>query len=139
MSGEFQVLSHTADTAIEVTAESLGELFEWAALGMFATMYDTAGQEPERYVTVAARGSHIDEMLVDILSDLLYLSEAEDIAPCTFRADEVAPTAVGLSVGVVPVEPEMLVGPPIKAVTYHDLSVAKDASGTWRARVVFDV
>lgn len=139
MGGTYRLLSHTADTGVEVTADSLGELFEWAARAMFATTYDTAGREPERWLTVAAKGPRLDEMLVDVLADLLYISEVEDVAPCAVRVTDVEPSEIGLDVGVVSSEPAMLVGPPIKAVTYHDLEIEELADGRWRARVVFDV
>lgn len=139
MAGAFVVLSHTADTGIEVTADSLRELFEWAAFGMFSTMFDVASCIPERHITVAATGTRTDEMLVDILADLLFISEAEDVVPCSFQVGEIWPTEVDLSAGVTPVRPELLLGPPIKAVTYHDLDVSERTDGTWIARVVFDV
>lgn len=139
MAGAFVLLSHTADTGIAVTADSLRELFEWAAVGMFSTMFDLAMCIPERHVTVAATGTRTDELLVDVLADLLYLSEAEDVVPCSFQVDEIWPNEVDLSAGVAPLRPNLLIGPPIKAVTYHDLDVSKKEDGTWTARVVFDV
>lgn len=139
MAGSFALLSHTADTGIEVSADTLAELFEWAALGMFSTMYDIAACTPERSVTVAAKGTRLDELLVDVLSDMLYLSEVEDVVPCSFRVDDVSPNEVGLAVGVCPATPELLIGPPLKAVTYHDLDVTEQEDGSWSGRVVFDV
>ncbi len=76
--------------------------------------------------------------MVDLLAELLYLSEAEDVVACRFRATEASPTQVRLEVGLVALRPDMLQGPPIKAVTYHDLEVAPSADG-WTARVLFDV
>ena len=139
MAGSFSLLSHTADTGVEVIADSRGELFEWAARAMFATTYGTESLEPERWLTVAAKDPRIDDMLVDLLADLLYISEVEDVVPCDFRVTTLEPTEVGMEVGVAAATPEMLVGPPIKAVTYHGLEVEELADGRWRARVVFDV
>jgi len=139
MSGSFTVLAHTADTAIEVVAGSLGELFEWAANGMFSLMYDMGELEPEQHLEVVVHSGDVTELLVDTLSDLLYISEADDVIPCRFSVEEISATSARLAVGAVPVDPTLLVGPPIKAVTYHDLSIVEDPEGGWRARVVFDV
>jgi SHS2 domain-containing protein len=138
MGGSFTVLSHTADTGIDVTADSFGELLEWAATGMFSLMYDIRSLEAERSLVVAAQTVARDELLVDILSDLLFVSYSQDVIPCRFQAREATATDARLLVGVTPLDPDLLEGPPIKAVTYHDLAVTQDAAG-WTARVFFDV
>jgi len=139
MGGSFTVLSHTADTGIDVRADSLGELLEWAARGMFSLVYPIGGLTAERSVIVEGASPVAAELLVDLLSDMLYISEAHDVAPCDFQTREATPTAARMMVGVAPLDGLALHGPPIKAVTYHDLAVAKEADGTWVARVVFDV
>ena len=139
MGGSYIFLPHTADTAIEVHADTLAELIELAATGMFATTYDAGEMEPERWVTVTAEGNRLDEMLVDVLADLLYLSEVEDVVPCHIRVDAISPRELGIAAGVFPADPSMLVGPPIKAVTYHDLEVEELPDGSWRAQIVFAV
>ncbi|MDH3539885.1 MAG: archease [Acidimicrobiia bacterium] len=139
MGGSFTVLSHTADTGIEVAADTLDEVFEWAAIGMFSTMYDLASLAPTAEVEVAAANTGFAELLVDVLSDLIHLSEVTDVVPCAFHIIEVTSTRARLRVGTAPLQPETLHGPPIKAVTYHQLSVEPLPDGTWTAQVVFDV
>ena len=139
MSGSFTVLSHTADTGIAVTADTFGELLEWAARGMFALMYDLGDADPEGSITVEVAASTAEDLLVDVLSELLYLSEAEDVIPCRFDVVEADPTSARVTIGVTRMRPELLHGPPIKAVTYHELLVEAQDDGTWQARVVFDV
>ena len=139
MSGSFEVLSHTADTGIAVEAATLPELLAWAARGMFSLMYDLEATSPEATVEVAVASAGLDELLVDLLAELLYRSEADDVIPCRFDVVTASPTEVRMSVGVAPMEPAALHGPPIKAVTYHDLAVEQSADGRWSARVVFDV
>ncbi len=139
MSGSFTVLAHTADTAIEVSADSLAELFEWAAVGMFSLMYDLDSLAPAHQVDVVVAASDVAELLVDLLAELLYVSEANDLVPCTFHVEALTPVEARIRVGATPMEAAALEGPPIKAVTYHDLSVTELPDGRWSARVVFDV
>lgn len=139
MSGRYRVLSHTADTGIDVEADSLDELFEWAARGMFELMFDVSGHRPERTTVVEVQGAGTADLLVDTLSDLLYRSEVDDVLPCHFDTIAVDSRSVTMQVGTVPLRPDMLEGPPIKAVTYHDLVVDRRADGSWRAQVFFDV
>ncbi len=138
MSGFFTVLSHTADTGIAVEADTFAEVLEWAARGMFELMYDLGDSAAERSVVVEVAASTAEDLLVDVLSELLYVSEANDVIPCRF-AIAADPTSARVTIGVTPMRTELLHGPPIKAVTYHDLLVEEGNDGTWRARVVFDV
>lgn len=138
MAGRYEVLSHTADTAIAVEADSFGEVCAWAARGMFATMYSLdrrAGEHRQIDVVSTAR----DELLVDLLSELLYVAETADVLPVWFDTMEADEHHVVMRVGTVPAATVVLEGPPIKAVTYHDLAVHHRPDGTWAAHVVFDV
>ena len=134
----YSVLSHTADTGIEAVGRSLNELLENLAFGMFDLMYDVAGLprgEPARLEVATGRPT---ELLVDVLSELLYRSETLDVA---YRAIEVAietPTTT-ITATAASTTDAGLKGPPIKAVTYHDLLVEEQSDGSWRGRVIFDV
>lgn len=134
----YELIDHTADIAIVAHGDSLPDLFENAAFGLFDRTFDigdTAGSVERR---VAARGDTVEELLVGWLSALLAESEIAGLVFAGFTVDrleegEVEGTATGLPVAGVE-----LVGAPVKAVTYHDLAVV-EASGGWWARVVFDV
>ncbi len=140
MAGSFTILSHTADTGIAVVADTLHELFEAAALGMFSLMYDVEHLEPTTSLDLAVEADGVDELLVDVLAELLYWSEADDVIPCSFDVREVTANRATLRARVAPMRPDALIGPPIKAVTYHGLTVEEALNGkSWRATVVFDV
>ena len=137
MAGSFTVVAHTADTAIDVRADSLAELFEWAVRGMCTLMYDTDSLAAHNQYEIAVEAASLDELLVDVLSEVLWWSETGDVIPCSVAVDEVADGA-RLRVGGAEQDPQRLIGPPIKAVTYHELAVTETPSG-WSAPVVFDV
>jgi SHS2 domain-containing protein len=81
----------------------------------------------------------VEDLVVDVLAELLTRAEIDDIVLTAFEVEMAGPnralvTARGIDLGRV--EP---VGPPIKAVTYHDLTVTRRDDGSWGAVVYFDV
>lgn len=132
------MLDHTADTGIIAYGVTPHELFENAAWGMFDLMFDLDGLDPMRDVPVIAGGESLEELLVNWLSELLYHSESLDLALCYFTVDRLEEGGVQGSAGGVPAPAFELRGPPIKAVTYHDLAVVENPDSWW-ARVIFDV
>ena len=135
----YRVLSHTADTGIEGTAETLDALIALMSQGMFELVGRCKPSSPRRWLTLTIDAATIEDLLVDTLSELLYLSETEDLLFCDFRV-QVEPGGPGatVEVGGVPADAAEPAGPPIKAVTYHDLVVER-REGSWYGRVYFDV
>ncbi|HEY4584735.1 MAG TPA: archease [Acidimicrobiia bacterium] len=134
-----RVLAHTADTGIEATADSLASLIRELLLGMFGLEATIEPSAAQRWITLRVEAPTPEDLVVDTLSELLFHSEIEDLVFCDFRVemdrDELAVSVEAGGVPVGAVEPE---GPPIKAVTFHDL-VAEERDGGWYARVYFDV
>ena len=73
-----------------------------------------------------------------MLSELLYQSEIEDLFLCHFEMDSPRPGLAHIKTGGVPNSAVELTGPPIKAVTYHDVAAHEIADG-WYGRVYLDV
>jgi SHS2 domain-containing protein len=132
------VLPHTADTAIIAYGVTLLEVYENAAFGMFDLMFDLAGVVPERSRPVVAAGDTPEELLVAWLGELLTEAEIRDLAFSSFTVDRLEEGGVQGSAQGGPAAGLELQGPPIKAVTYHDLAIVEIPDGWW-ARVVFDV
>jgi SHS2 domain-containing protein len=135
----YRVLSHTADTGIEATGASLASLIEEMATGMFSLVATIEPSAAERWTKVSVESPTPGDLVVDSLSELIYLSETEDLVFCAFRV-ELSPgaLAVTLESGGIPVAAVVPTGPPIKAVTYHRLVVEEREEG-WYGRVYFDV
>ena len=133
----FEVLAHTADTGIATTGATLGDVIANAAYGMFALMYDIGGARPAGDVTFELHADSPAELLVDVLAELLYRSEADDVAFVQIGVD-VARLHASSVAGAVPANTLEVRGPPIKAVTYHDLR-CEPVADHWEARVIFDV
>jgi SHS2 domain-containing protein len=135
----YRVLSHTADTGIEATGDSLASLIEELATGMFSLVAPIEPSAAERWTKVNVESPTLEDLVVDTLSELVYVSEIEDLIFCVFRVDMSAGgRAVTMEAGGVPVAVVEPSGPPIKAVTYHRLVVEEREDG-WYGRVYFDV
>ena len=133
----FEVLAHTADTGITTTADSLSDVIGNAAYAMFALMYDVAGLVPTASSDLRVGAATPEELLVEVLAELLYRSEVDAVAYSTFTVhlDDLEAHVVADGVAMSDLE---LHGPPIKAVTYHDLR-CELIDDHWEARVIFDV
>ncbi len=135
----YRILSHTADTSIEAEASTFDRLLENLAYGMFDLMFDLDVVGSVRLVDIGVSAPTREDLIVDVLAELLYEAEVAGLALSSFsvRIDEAANSARVTASGS-PVTTTDLRGPPIKAVTYHDLDVTTGGSG-WYGRVVFDV
>lgn len=134
----YEVLSHTADTGIEANAPSHAELIDELATGMFALMADVDPCPPADRIEVETSASTREDMLVEILSELLYESEVRDVMPCGFTTTLLGPKHARITAGGVPLSDVEAIGPPIKAVTYHDV-IVEERADHWFGRVYFDV
>ncbi len=134
----YETIPHTADTGIIAYGTTLRELFEHAAYGMFDLMFDLAALRPQRDVPVVAAGDTAEDLLVGWLEELLFLGEVHRLAFAGFTVDRLEEGGVQGAATGAPLDEVELRGPPIKAVTWHDLAVVQIPDGWW-ARVIFDV
>lgn len=133
-------LDHTADFGLEVEAPTLEACFARVAAGLFASfapeeLHDSEGDRTVEF-NLEARG--LEELLVAWLEELLYEAEGQGLFFHTFEVDSVEGTRLKARAIGRPPGPEDLIGPPIKGVTRHDLSIRQEDGG-WRARVILDV
>ena len=139
----WEVLDHTADAGVVVTAEDREALFAEALRAMTDCMTEVDRVRPEGRRQVRLAADNAELLLVDWLGEALYRFEVEGFLAAAARV-----SIVELEDGGLLLSGQMLgeVHDPdhhphkvaIKAVTYHGLEVAAVAGG-WRARVIFDV
>lgn len=133
----YEQVPHTADIGIITKAESLEAVITNAAYAMFDLMYDLAEVEEDGSIEFEVAAAAPPDLLVAVLSELLYRSEVDDVA-----FDDVAVRTnddrMFVRAREQPVDTLELRGPPIKAVTYHDLRCEPTDDG-WVAQVIFDV
>ncbi len=134
----YETLDHTADTGIIAYGANLGEVFENAAFGMFDLAFDLSAVPAAEERQIEVEAQDLGELLVAWLSELLAIGEIDDLVFSSFQVAEIGEGRVAGVAAGSPSRGIELVGPPVKAVTFHDLEVAEAAEG-WRARVIFDV
>jgi SHS2 domain-containing protein len=135
----FRVLEHTADIGFEVFGSSREELFANAARALIHLVVDLDTIRPLQELTVKAEGSSPEALLVNWLSEILYLLDAEGWLFCDFTLEELEENAIRAKVRGERFDrsrhqAKLLV----KAVTYHQLALERTPQG-WRARVYVDI
>jgi SHS2 domain-containing protein len=134
----YDLRDHTADVAVEATADSLGGVFAAVADGMAAAMCeDVPAGGQRRSLSVTAEGR--EAALFDYLDELIYERDVQSVLPVDNEATVTASDGEwrvdasyrGVSLSDVTARD-------LKAVTYSEMDITETADG-WRAYVVFDV
>ena len=133
----YEIVEHTADEGIRVTAAGLEPFFRDAAAGMFDIMCGGAvdGWDTQHHVSIQA--ADLEDLLVDWLSELLYLFEVKKFIFQDAVFDSLHDTALEAKVTGLSFRGR-LAGSEIKAVTYHLLDIRR-VSGVYEATVFFDL
>jgi SHS2 domain-containing protein len=134
----YEVLSHTADTGLAATAPDLSGLISELAEGMFGILAARPGPSDGDPIEISVWAETPEDLVVDVLSHLLYISEVENLLLRGFETTMDDRRTAHVRARSIPLEVAEVEGPAIKAVTYHDLVVTKTDDG-WRGRVYFDV
>lgn len=131
----YEEVEHTADAAIRAFGRDLPELFANAAYGMFDLLADIEKLQPTIEREVSLEAPDLETLLVDWLSELLYLREVHGELYKEFEITTLSPTELRAAAkGGKGFVPRM----DIKAVTYHDLKIEKSEEG-YVVTIVFDV
>ncbi len=135
----FRILEHTADVGFEAFGPTREEVFANAARALFFLMVDLESIEPRTPVAIMEKNSDPASLLVDWLSQLLYLCDGEgwlfsEFHP-GFRSDtELVAEARGEKFDPARHHWKLLV----KAITYHQLALEQTPQG-WRAQIYVDI
>jgi SHS2 domain-containing protein len=135
----FEILDHTADIGIIVHGENLKALFENAGKGFFHLITDLrkVKRRIERRVNLA--GESLDRLMVDWLSELLYLHDVENLLFKEFKVESVGGDGLKATVKGEPFQDGVhVIKTEVKAVTYHQIEVRQETGG-WRAQVILDL
>ncbi len=132
----FEEIPHTADWSFRAFGKDLRELFENAAFAMF-TMEGVHLQENtiENERVVLVNGIDHESLLVNWLTELLWLQESNRETYHRFQIDSLSPTELRAQVFGAPYETLDKI---IKAATYHNLRIEQTGEG-WQVTVVVDV
>ena len=120
-----------------ITADRIEGLFEDAVRAMFQTMYGSCAVTPslERQISLSADDPEM--LLVDFLSELLYLSEVEDLVICAASVS-LGGTTLTATVRGEPFDPARHQGREIKGISFSNLQIHKK-DGEYVLEIIFDV
>jgi SHS2 domain-containing protein len=139
MDAGFHILEHPSDLGIEATGADLIEAFRQAAFGLISIVVDptTIGSAVQR--EIALEGSDVENLLVQWLSEILYLYDGEHYLVSGIEILELSSTRLKARVtGEFIQEQKHRLRIDVKAVTYHQLSVRQEPNGS-TVRVFLDI
>ena len=135
----FEVLDHTADIGIIVYGEDLKALFENAGEAFFHLITDMKRVRRRIRRRIEIRKESLERLMVDWLSELLYLHDVENLLFKEFKVESVGENGLkAIAKGEPFQEGVHVIKTEVKAVTYHQIEVRKE-NGKWRARIIFDL
>jgi len=135
----FEILDHTADIGLIVYGEDLKALFENAGGAFFHLITDLrkVRRRVERRIHIGRES--LDRLMVDWLSELLYLHDVENLLFREFKVESVGKEGLEAIVKGEPFrEGVHVIKTGVKAVTYHRIEVRQE-NGRWRAQIIFDL
>ena len=139
VSEPFEILEHTADIGFRAWGASPVELFQNAALAMMAIAAETGSIDEREALPVELNAEDYESLMVDWLSEVLYLFDTSRFAARRFVVDEIRSKGLRARLFGEPRDPrrhpwELIV----KAVTYHQLKVV-EKNGRWETEVYLDI
>jgi SHS2 domain-containing protein len=135
----FEVLDHTADIGLIVYGEDLKSLFENAGKAFFHLITDLKKVRLRTEKRIKIRKESLERLMVDWLTELLYLHEVENLLFKEFKVESVGEEGLKARVkGEAFQEGVHVIKTGVKAVTYHQIEVRKEKEG-WRAQIIFDL
>jgi len=138
----YELLDHTSDIRIRACGETLEQLFENMALGMFEQAADLSkitGQQKKKIVVEAANE---EELMIEWLNELLYLCFVKKYVFKAFKVKKILYRqkleAEVFGLKVTKKNQTAIMKREIKAATYHQLKIIQK-QGNYIAEVIFDV
>jgi len=137
----YEMVDHTADLGVVLTAQSLSDLFAAAGAVLADLLYDPARVAERETREVALEAASSEELLVRWLNELLYLREVGEFLWKTVEVEVEAGEETRLSAtlrGEVFRPGKHVPRGGLKAATYHQLRISREGDA-WSARIIFDV
>ena len=136
----YEIIEHTADVGLKVNGTTLKELFENAASGMFYIVaHKKSSANEHKKIQIKKEVEDFEELLVDWLSELLYIFDSQKILFSNFKILELNNSGViGEAFGEKIDPSKNTLQTEIKAVTFHDLKIEKNNAG-FTCKIIFDV
>lgn len=129
------------EAAFRAYGSTLGELFSNAALALFSVMGDLKAIDPKEERVISLDDPSVERLLLDFLSELVYLKDAEAMLFSQFEANVSKDGTYRLHARLrgEPIDPNKhKLGVDVKAVTMHRYRFGHLSDG-YQAQVVLDI
>ena len=135
----YELIDHTADVGVKAFGKNLSEAFQNIAKGMFDIITDNSEIESVGQYNLELEAPDLEQLLVDWLSELLYLNSARNQVFGFFIVDldEKNKKLTAKIFGDKFDLSKHKIGSEIKAVTYHMLEVRNKRP--YHVQVLFDI
>ena len=135
----YELIEHTADVGVKAFGKTISEAFEHAAKGMFDIITDKSEIEFVGQYEIELKADDLEQLLVDWLSELLFLNSANNLVFGFFKVDldEKKKTLKASVFGEKFNVSKHKIGTEIKAITYHMLEVKNKKP--YHIIVLFDI
>jgi SHS2 domain-containing protein len=131
----YEILQHTADVRLRVTASSLEELFADALQGLMAVMGASVGAHGVRPESIELDSVDLTALLVDFLNEALVRAL---VRRRCFTGASFASLGETHLVATLTSVPAASFDEDVKAVTHHEAEVRRSGEG-WTTMLVLDI
>jgi SHS2 domain-containing protein len=131
----YEILQHTADVRLRVTASSLEELFADALRGLMEVMGTPVGAHSVRPESIELESVDLTALLVDFLNEALVRAVVHRRAFTGASFASLGETHLSATLTSVPAAS---FDEDVKAVTYHEAEVRRSGEG-WTTMLVLDI
>ncbi|MEJ5262226.1 MAG: archease [Ignavibacterium sp.] len=133
-------LSHTADIAFELEADSIEELFTEAFNVWLLSVAELTNFNSDSSYEVKLKADSLEQLLVDFLNELNFLLLVKKLLSIKVEKLIINETDISLyaEVRIIKLNDTIKLKEEIKSVTYHQMEIVR-SEGKYRARVVFDI
>lgn len=133
---KFKILEHTADLKIKVFGKTKKELFKNALFAMAKALCSESKSQKIINRKIKNKSFNSEMLLVDFLSEVLYLSQVKKEVYFDVRFKKFSDTEIEGELFGKKVE---RFSEDIKGVTYHNLSIKQRKDKIFEAIIVFDL
>jgi len=139
MAKHCETFDHTADVGLGARADTLAELFEALGEELANVVCPRGSVTAAETRTIHVEAEDVEALAVDFLCEVLAAIQEQRFALASVSVDEINDTAVTADIVGEPYdEARHDLATEVKAVTYHQLKIAREADH-WIGRVILDL
>lgn len=132
----YQVLGHTADLRLKISARTKEELFKQALKGMMSILKEKPEKKEKISKEIEIKSPDLVSLLVDFLNEALYSAHANKAIFPEVEFEFFGDTKLKAKISGYKIKDGF--GEDIKAATYHEAEIKKE-NGNFEIVLIFDI